>query len=175
VVGVGFVVNRENWREVYDAASRAKDSGVDNFRISAVFQNDGASYFEDFFVEASALCSRSKVDLEDAHFTVFNLFGDRVDDLVGGYPENPFCPFQQLCTYVGSDLNVYRCCMTAYSDFGLLGSLETSRFSDLWRSEAVKSKLLKFDARTCLRCMYNKKNDVIRYALSENPPHVEFL
>lgn len=174
VIGVGFVVTKDNWPEILEAASKAKQDGADNFRISAVFQNEGTHYFHGFYEEARDLCRRAK-ELEDDKFTVFNLFGDRIEDLRHRHPTNPFCPIQHLVTYIGADLNVYRCCVLAYNERGALASLKNQTFYDAWRSQFVNWALTSFNATSCPHCMFNKKNETIRYAINPNPDHVNFL
>jgi hypothetical protein len=174
VLGVGFVVTKDNWPEIYEAALNALEDGAANFRISATFQTEGADYFSLFYGKARDLCLAAK-SLETNDFTIFNLFGDRIDDLKQQSPSNPFCPLQQLVTYIGADLWVYRCCVLAYNEAGRLGSLENKTFQEFWESPEVAYKLAEFNAMDCPLCMHNKKNEVIRYAASNEPQHVNFL
>lgn len=174
IVGVGFVVTNANWKEVVQAAINAKEDGADNFRISAVFQTDGVQYFQDFYAEAKELCRQAK-ELEDGIFTVFNLFGERINDLEQKQPSDSFCGFQQLCTYIGADAGVYRCCVISYNPLGFLGSIKERSFKELWESSETEERLCKFDARRCPRCMFHNKNQTIRYAIRRDPPHVNFL
>jgi len=174
VIGVGFVVTRDNWTEVLQAAENAREDGVDNFRISAVFQNEGVAYFEPFYNRARELCAEAK-KLQNGSFTVFNLFGDRVDDLAQRSPDQSFCGIQHLATLVCADQNVYRCCVLAYNQRGFLGSLKGQTFYDLWLSQNIGDLLRDFDARRCPRCMFNNKNRTIAYAINPNPPHANFL
>lgn len=174
LIGVGFVVTKDNWTEVYEAAERAKEDGADNFRISAVFQNEGARYFDSFGAEAASLC-RETEKLSDDKFHVFNLFRDRVADLYDGPPDYEQCWFSRLCTYIGADQNVYRCCVVSYNHVGLLGSIRERTFRDLWLAPETQRKLRAFNARSCPRCMFNAKNHTIAYAVEPNPPHLNFL
>ena len=80
-IGVGFVVTKENYKEVVVAAAQAREAGADSFRISAVFQPDDEKYFESFHAEAAKLCDVATV-LNTPTFQVVNMFGDRVSDLV---------------------------------------------------------------------------------------------
>lgn len=173
LVGVGFVVTADNWHEVFLAAQIAKDLGVDNFRISAVFQNDGATYFAPFYERARDLCKQAAA-LSTPEFKVFNMFGDRVEDLEQANPDYNFCGYQHLNTYIGGDQNVYRCCNLAYNTRGLIGSLKEQRFKDLWLSQAKQQDFDEFDARNCERCMFNGKNRAIIAALQQ-PRHVNFI
>lgn len=174
VVGVGFVVTRDNYPEIVQAARLAKEYGARNIRYSAMLQNEGRRYYDgiyDFCREQL----RAARTLQDDTFQVYDNFGERVSDLEQEAPDYAFCGHQQLVTYIGGDLNVYRCCVLAYNEQGKLGSLVDQRFRDLWRSAAKEADFAAFDARNCPRCMFNNKNRTILYALDPRPPHVNFL
>lgn len=175
VVGVGFVVTKDNWREIVEGVRLAKNLGANNVRLSAVFQSEDERYFANFHQEAAALCKAAKDEHEDESFTVFNNFGTRLDDLLQKAPDYSLCGFHHLTTYIGGDQNLYRCCVTAYNELGLLCSLKDQRFRDAWFSPAVQEKLNTFDARSCPRCMYNEQNRYIEYAREQNPAHCNFV
>lgn len=172
--GVGFVVTADNWSEVVQATERAKEDGADNIRISAVFQNEGDSYFHSFGIEAGKLC-REAESLQTDSFRVFNMFTDRIGDLREGKPTFPRCGFQHLCTYLGADCNVYRCCVVSYNKIGLIGSVANQSFRSLWTSDETRNTLSDFNPAACPRCMFTNKNNTIEYALEANPAHVNFL
>jgi MoaA/NifB/PqqE/SkfB family radical SAM enzyme len=174
VIGIGFVVTRENFREVVTATEMARQHGVDNIRLSAVFQPDGADYFSEIHPEAVELCRAAK-SLETDTFRVFNNFDHRFEDLELAHPNYQFCGIQHFDTYIGADLNVYRCCTTAYNRRGLIGSIRERRFRELWESDEKRASFADFDARGCEFCMFNQKNRTIAYAISKNPPHVNFV
>ena len=156
-IGVGYVVTKDNWQGVAKAASLAREAGADNFRISAVFQPDDIDYFADFVEEAAHLCSEAQ-RAHPAGFVVNN-FPSRTDDLALGHPDYPRCGYQYFTTYIGADLNVYRCCVTSYTNHGLLGNLgDYDSFAALW-TQTHKNDT--FDARTCPRCQFNDKNRAI--------------
>lgn len=174
VVGVGFVVTKENYTEILDAVRIAEENGVDNVRISAVFSSEGADYYRGIYPEARDLCLRAK-KLSNGSFTVFDLFTDRMADLEQANPDYSYCGVQRLVCYIGADLNVYRCCVLAYNEQGLLGSVKDQTFGEFWNSPETRAKLDDFDAKTCARCMFNAKNRTIAYAMDNNPEHVNFL
>jgi MoaA/NifB/PqqE/SkfB family radical SAM enzyme len=174
-IGMGFVVTDDNWSEVGQFTELAKKAGVDNVRISAVFQPDNEKYFDQFFDKAAELCRETKEKYEDENFIVFNNFGERYADLAQAAPDYSFCGYQELVTYIGGDLNVYRCCVTAYNQQGMVGSLADQRFKDLWNSEQKKKNFSCFDAKSCDRCMFNNKNKTILYAIDSDPQHVNFV
>ncbi len=167
-IGVGFVVTPDNWREVYDAAKLAKYLGADNFRISAQFSQEDEKLFERFHAEAAKLAKEAE-NLTDERFTVYNRFSDRLADLVDGSPKDSLCGYQFFTTYIGADLNVYRCCGYAYNERGLVGSLVNQRFKDFWMSQARFDNQMNFDGRGCERCQFRKQNSALAYALNPEP------
>ena len=174
IIGIGFVVNNQNWKEVIDATKQAKEDGVDNFRISALFQNDGANYFNDFYTEAQTLCKEAEL-LTTENFKVFNLFGDRISDLEIFNPDYSYCGMSKVSTYLGADQKAYSCCVNAYNQKGIIGEFKTQTFKEMWNSAETKLKIANIDARNCSRCMYNTKNKTIIYAIDPNPLHTEFI
>lgn len=172
-IGVGFVVMPENWREVYDAAELAKRLGADNIRISAMFSNEDERLFAEFHEECARLCVAAE-GLTDETFTVYNRFGDRINDLRLHSPADRLCGYQFFTTYIGADLNVYRCCGYAYNERGLVGSIKQQRFRDFWLSQERVENQLSFDARGCARCQFRKQNEAIAYAVAPQV-HEEFV
>ena len=177
VLGVGFVVNVNNYKEIYESAKICKERGVDNFRISALFNPRGLEYFSDFHEHAKFLAQRCKIELEDDDFTVFNLYDDRIKDMFEGKQEYSFCPMKDFVPYVGADLNVYTCCMYAYNDKGLIGSIQNRSFEELWHSEEKKKFYDAHDPRKVCQipCMFQRKNEFINYCMKKNPKHVNFV
>lgn len=172
VIGASFVVTADNWQEVYDAARNAKEDGVDNFRIAAMFQYGGAEYFKPFYEGASQLC-RAAEHLADNRFAVYNLFEDRISDLAMGRPTVDRCGYQHVATYVGADYNVYRCCTTSYTKRGLIGSIRSQSLYDLWHNSY--RTLADFNAKNCLHCMYHRQNDILAAIVAESPMHGNFV
>jgi len=175
VVGVGFVVTPQNWQEIYAAAELARDMGADNIRIGAQFSAQEEKLFAPFHVEAAAMAKRAE-GLTTKSFTVFNRFSEKLDDLRSKRPDYDVCGYQHFTTYIGADLNVYRCCVTAYNDAGLLGSIKDQSFETLWMSQRRVDAMKTFSAKSCERCQFNAQNRVLDYALrSDAPMHSEFV
>lgn len=170
VLGVGFIVTPMNYLGIGSAAARAKEAGAGNIRVGAVFSSDGVGYYGEEFARIADVIAEAKAAYDGDGFEVVDLFGRRIGDLEEGRPEDPFCGYQYLTMYVGGDLNVYRCCNTAYTRAGTVGSLKDGRLRDLWRTFAYAP----FDARTCRQCQFLGQNRAIR-GLTTRPSHVEFV
>mgnify|MGYP000870146182 CR=1 FL=1 len=174
VVGIGFVVTQDNYKEIYDGCVQFKKWGADNVRISAVFQNDGHNYFSEISNEIEDQISRS-LTLSTNTFKVFNNFKSRYDDLELGNPDYSFCPYMNLTTYIGGDQNVYTCCVNAYNERGLVGSIKDQSFKSLWESKTKQEFFGDFDAKSCIRCMFNDKNRFINGLLRKPTVHDDFV
>lgn len=175
VIGVGYVVTPDNWKEVLLGVRLAKENGADNVRISAQFSTQDEKLFESFHKECAIYCREAEA-LTDDHFTVYNRFGEKLADLRQHRPDYQHCGYQFFTTYIGADLNVYRCCVLAYNPRGVVGNLKEQRFRDLWLDEKRAAKMDRFDARGCDRCQFNGINRNLDYILSsEDPLHSEFV
>lgn len=175
LLGVGFVITRDNHNEIYECAELAKASGADNFRISAAFTQDDFEYHKPHFEVATAMARKAVADFASPKFKVFNLFDDRINDLKQQRPDYSFCAYMNLNVYIGGDLKVYRCCNTAYNSLGEYGDISKQRFKDFWPSEAKEKDFKKFDAHSCARCMFNNKNRFINYAISPDAKHINYI
>jgi len=174
VIGIGYVITEDNWQEVIRGVELARDLGVDNIRLSAVFQAQNASYFDGFGEDAARRC-RMAVTLSTDTFRVINNFDLRFGELLQGSPEFKRCPFQTLVPYIGADLNVYRCCVMSYRKRGLVASLANQTLEQLWTSEEYRQDYLNFDARGCERCQFLDRNRTINRFIDMDIPHGAFV
>lgn len=177
VLGIGYVMTRENWFGVYDACRFFRDLGVDNFRISALFTDKGIQYFDGWLEDAKRLSAKCKSDFNSSNFEVFNLFNDRIADLFNGVQDYDYCPMKDLVIYIGADLKVYTCCILAYTAKGYVGSLENQTFEQLWNSDDRKRFYMQHSPRQQCRlpCMFERKNHFINYCVKHNPKHVNYI
>ena len=138
-----------------------------------MFSQHGAAYYDGLQKKIREVEDKTK-ELNGDGFHVFDLFGQRMDDLFQGAPDYEMCGFQHFTTYIGADLNVYRCCNTAYNERGLVGSLEKQTFEEMWASHQKRQAFETFDARGCERCQFNHINRTI-IAATQAPTHVDFI
>ncbi len=173
VIGVGFVVTRENWTEIQDACRIAKDLGVRYIRLAAMFSGEGRDYYleEESWIKEDI---EEIGEIETDDFKIVDLFSRRLDDLDQGNPKHPFCGYQNFTVYIGGDLKIYRCCTTSYTKHGEVGDLANQTFKE-WLTSWEKEELYKgFDARSCHHCQFRSQNEVINYLVNE-PIHVDFV
>jgi MoaA/NifB/PqqE/SkfB family radical SAM enzyme len=174
LLGVGYVVTRENWEHLFSGIEQIRDTGAHYVRLSAMFSTEG----EDYYGHDLPAIRRNIADLsvlETPRFKIVNLFGDRISDLKQHAPDYSFCGYQQFNCYVGGNLKVYRCCTTAYTAHGEVGDLSKQSFRDWFYSADKLAAYGQFDARSCNVCQFNNKNKAINYMLDKQPLHVNFV
>lgn len=167
-LGVGFVVTPENFQGIASAARLAKEAGATNMRAGAVFSSEGTRYYGGTIPAIVDVIREAKAEVDGDGFELIDLFGRRLGDLEGGNPDDSECGYQYLTVYIGGDLNVYRCCNTAYTVAGTVGSLKNQRFKDALLNYEP------FDARTCRQCQFVGQNQAIK-ALTNRPTHANFV
>jgi len=174
VLGIGFVVTPDNYITLVAATILAEDAGADNIRVGAVFSAEGLQYYPGLvipkIVKAIAV---AKETVKGQRFQLIDLFGRRLGDLESGSPDDSTCHYQHFTVYIGGDLNVYRCCNTAYTLAGKVGNLKEQRFLDFMR-EGVQESYYPFDARACRYCQFIGQNKAIA-SLITPPDHVAFV
>jgi MoaA/NifB/PqqE/SkfB family radical SAM enzyme len=173
VVGVGFVVTPENWREIEPGVAAAAATGAAYIRISAMFSKDFTTPFVSIYDEIKVAIAHAQSRFANATFEVIDLFGERLSDLTQHAPDYPICGYQHFNVYVGGDLKVYRCCNTAYTNLGEVGNLAEQTFRAWF--ETSDAAYFSFDARSCSVCQFNNKNRAINYVVEPTPLHVEFV
>jgi MoaA/NifB/PqqE/SkfB family radical SAM enzyme len=174
VLGIGYVVTPENWEEIGEGVRMAAESGAAYIRLSAMFSTDGAWPYRNIYGEIKNFIHEVADLWQRPDFKVHDLFGERLQDLEEGPPDYPVCYYQHYNTYIGGDLNVYRCCVLAYNKRGLLGSVKNQPYGEFLAKPATQNLLNSFDARGCERCQFNSKNRAMNYILGPKPAHAEF-
>lgn len=176
LLGIGWVVTPENYKEIVEGVRVASETGAAYVRMSAMFNPEDDKPYADIWKEIKESIAEAKARYESPGFTVHDLFGERLEDLRQGRPDYRTCSYQSYTSYIGADMRPYRCCVLAYNHRGIIadGNLLSVSFGDFWQSEARKADFMKFDARGCERCQFNKKNAAMAYMLEPAVTHEEF-
>lgn len=176
-LGVGYVVCNDNYNEIYEACKIARESGADNFKISAVFHSKGTSYFNEETLVKGKEIAASCMSLATESFSIYNIFDERIENVVTGTQNYKYCSTKDLMFVLGGDCNVYTCCTLSYTPQGLIGNIKDMTFKELWNSKAKKDMFRAHDPRKSCRCscMYEQRNKFINNVLYNKPKHVNFI
>ena len=174
-LGVSFIVDEDNYKEIYNFSKMIKSIGVDSIKISpCIVYNEGKKnneYHKPFFVEAKKLSEKVKNMLEDKNFEVFDSYHLLEEKFEKTYD---WCPYLQINPVIGADLNVYSCHDKAYNlKSGLLGNIKDNSFKEVWMES--KEKFFKINPSVVCthHCAVNEKNKMILDFL--NVEHQEFV
>ncbi len=166
--GVGFVVTRDNWREIFEAALLVRERGAQNFRIRAHFDDaEGAALIPYELAVARGQAKRAVEELSTPEFEVHNQLDSDVE-AIAGEQDYRRCGYQYFTTWIGADLNLYRCCLYAYTPRGLIASIKDRRFREAWCETAV-GDFAAFDASGCKGCRYGPINRAINSVVDPDP------
>lgn len=170
VVGAGYVVTPDNWQMLVPGLHIIRDTGAAYVRLASMQSTKQFLPFLGVLQRVREELVRAE-SLGTGTFQVVNLF----EAALGRTPAEKMCGMQYFVVYIGANLKLYRCCYTAYTQQGDIGSLRNQTFASWLYSAARKTALDKFDARSCTICPLEDKNETIRYMVDPAPPHVNFV
>lgn len=176
-LGMGFVVMPHNWMEIEAGVLAAKKAKCQNTRLSAMFGPDDEKPYTGIYDSIKVAIAHAKRHETDS-FKVYDLFGDRIDDLRLGSPDYNICSKMHYCSYIGADMQAYVCCVYSYNERGKIagdmGNLLHRRFDDFWASEERKKFMQEFNPRLCERCQFNPANRRMDEFVGKDMLHKEF-
>jgi sulfatase maturation enzyme AslB (radical SAM superfamily) len=177
VLGVNYVIDNENYNHVFEFSKLMKDVGVNHLKIMGVLvSNDGVGcndYHDKIREEVQEQIVQAQ-GLEDEKFKIidhYHEFPERFDK------QYVTCPSLQFLTIIGADSKIYSCHDKAYTELGLLGSIENRRFKDFWYSEENKKRMQEINPSIDCQhhCAEHKRNLLLHEYLSVDSGHVEFV
>jgi len=172
IVGVSFIVCRENYKEIYDSMKLAKKLGCNNVRYSLAYTPIKEKMFEGIWDEiVNQIGLVKKEETED--FKVFS-FSNRINE-ISQKVKCGSCYFHEFVVALGANGIIYPCCLLNYNPKFNLGDLTKHSFRDIWFGEKRK-KFTKMVRNGCpYSCWMTDKNKFITSLVQEDPPHVNFI
>lgn len=175
--GVCIIVDRMNVDHIYELVSKAKDCGSHSVKIApCIVSNDGAEnncYHRPIFQRARDQIERVIADFADVSFEVFDSYHLQLQTFEKKYD---WCPMIQILPVIGADLNVYTCHDKAYNlDQGLIGSIQTRRFQQLWFSDKNNFFRIRPSIHCNHHCVANTHNEMILEYLYIDKEHMAFV
>lgn len=181
VLGMNFIVTRENSAQVFDFLRQAKDMGVDHVKVSeavvSTIPDTNRRYVDSFYESVKEQLRRAGDSLADERFGIVDkvLLPDAgTESFERTYT---WCPMARCLTVIAADQNVYTCQDKAYTASGLLGSIRGRRFVDLWQGEALRKRLREIDpCRECRHhCVAHGKNLALVDYFDADQGHLDFV
>lgn len=158
---VNFIITKENYNKIYEAAELLKNLGVEIVRFSPVWTKDFFEYHYPISEQVFESLKLIRKDLDCDTYKIFDSYSIKKDQCVREYEK---CYFMQIVPVIAADCNVYNCHNKSYTEDGLIGSLKDQSFSSLWFSEKTKKHFETFNPKNCCNCQCanDSKNIIIR-------------
>lgn len=176
-IGVSIIIDKKNSGHFYDLIRKLRDIGVNSVKISpCITSNDGSQnneYHRPIFDNVKKLAQKAIDDFSDRNFEIFDSYHALDDKFDKDYD---WCPYLQILSVIGADLNIYPCQDKAYNlEEGLIGSIKNQRFKDFWFSD--KSQYFKINpSKVCNHhCVANEKNKMILEYVYTDKDHNSFV
>ncbi|MBK8759919.1 MAG: radical SAM protein [Sulfuritalea sp.] len=177
VLGVSFIVGRDNHQRIAEVCALLKECGVNHVKLAGAVVNNDAAGNNDYHRPIKEEVARQIAlaqPLADENFAILNHYHDLEDRFEKHYHT---CPFLQFLTVIGADQNVYTCQDKAYTKSGRMGSIAQRTFREFWFSEENQRFLTAFDpSEQCgHHCVTHSKNLAIHEYLSLDQEHSYFV
>ncbi|MBQ6773908.1 MAG: radical SAM protein [Synergistaceae bacterium] len=176
VLGINFVVGKDNFSHVYHAAKLLSELGVDNVKFAALVDN-APEYHADIKDEVIAQIHRAKHDFESGKFHIFNNYENDWQDK--NFTLLPFstCYTCRMVSVIAADSKLYLCHTRAYDSGAELADLSEQSFKQAWFSEEVIRKLRAVNPHEDCKnfCAYESRNRLIQEYFDVDLSHVNFI
>ena len=177
ILGISFIVTAENYAHIYDFCKQMKKIGINHVKITGcIVSNSGAenNEYHKKMVKRVTLEIKKSLKLATEDFTIMNHYHRMEENFNKSYSQ---CHFLRFLTVIGADCKVYTCQDKAYTENGILGSIEKTRFKDFWNSSLLKEKILTFNPlKQCNHhCITNEKNLALDSYLKLQQGHIDFV
>ena len=173
LVGLSFILYKDNYNELGDFIDLSKKLKIDNVRISLDYSRGSLSQHKKYLDKSIRLVNEAKRKYNSEKFTIFNKISPRSHDIKTKKNYSK-CRFMDFSLNLGADLCVYTCCFGKYSPAFKLGDLKETDFKNFLKKDAKKFKE-KFTIDLCPPCWYSGTNRVLEYITQEEPIHSKFI
>lgn len=176
-LGINFVINHENYDQVYAVSELVKKLGVNHIKFTARITKDLYEYHQKFKDISIKQIHDAQDKLEDNKFKVINKYEDDFEYAMVFNRCYNKCYIKEFVTVIAADCKVYFCHDKAYVETGVVGDLMKQSFKELWYSDDVVNRYKLFDAsKECKHhCVYDERNQLLNSFFSLNENHINFI
>ena len=175
ILGISIIVDKDNAGHLYEMITNLEKAGVDSVKISpCIISNNGNEnneYHNSIFSTVKEQINEAKINYQNLE--IFDDYHNQLETFEKNYR---WCPYLQILTVIGADLNIYPCQDKAYNlEEGLIGTIKDKRFKDFWFND--KLKFFKINpSKVCNHhCVADGKNRLLLEYLDADKDHLEFV
>jgi len=175
-LGVNLNVDQENDSHVRELVIKLRKAGVQSVKIApCIVSNDASesqSYHQPIFALVRSQIEKLKQDVNDS-FGLHDFYHNLDSKFDKTYD---WCPYLQILTVIGADVNVYSCQDKAYNlREGLLGSLSNQSFRQFWENDRDKFYRIHPPKDCRNHCVSNQKNEMLWEYTHSDQNHLAFV
>ncbi len=154
-----------------------KDIGVNHVKVMGVIVSNDGRESNQYHGEIKEVV-REQLErvrcLESDDFKIIDHYHEFTERFDKDYTA---CPSMQFLTIIGADSKVYSCHDKAYTEKGLLGSIENRSFKEFWFSDENQKMMRSINPSVDCNhhCAEHRRNLLLQEYLSVDPRHVEFV
>jgi len=181
VLGINFIVTRENHGGIYQFLVTAREMGIDNVKLSgavvSTLPEKNAAYHAEIYQVAKDQIDRAIAELTDDHFTITDKLYRPEEENTIYRKDFHWCPMINFMAVVAADQQVYFCHDKAYTKSGVIGSLRDTDFRTLWFSPETAERIRTLDPSCDCdhHCADILKNRMLLDYFESDPDHLEFV
>lgn len=178
VLGINYVVSKDNYKNVYDMCKIANTIGVNNIKFAPLMvKGEIPKYHVDIKDEVESQIREAKKNLEDDKFRIIDKYSKDDSFNVDFCKKYSKCHIIQMFTVIGADCKVYYCHQRAYTPAGMIGDLSKQTFKELWYSKETTEKLENMQPqKECnFRCVFEERNQLLDSLINMDRKHINFI
>ncbi len=181
LLGVNFIVTKDNYKDIYRYLRLMKNIGVSNVKIcECVVSVDPAvnrRYLNSFLMPAKKEIHKAVENLLNGNFMIIDKLPSKNNPSESFNKYYDKCLFSNFLTVIGADMNVYSCQDKAYTRKGLLFSIKKASFREMWFSARNKKRLERINPSSdCLHhCTQHAKNLLLNEYCMIDSGHLGFV
>ena len=173
-VGISYIINQDNYKEIREAAKLYKELGVDHLRFSWMYDMEGNAGLTD---EEKEWCKKTIRDCQEKYQTdnylIFTEY-DRID--LYSKPNDDFkkCYYQHFVLAIGADGGVYPCCIQKYYPEYQYANIKEKTLKQIVTDINTKTFMDNLNPAGCNPCWLRNRNKSMAAAI-EKPKHHNFI
>lgn len=178
VLGVNYVVTKDNYQEIYNTCKLLSGIGIDNIKFSPLMVKGAIpEYHREIRYIVMEQLEKARKELQTERFSIIDKYSED-ESLTSNY-QKPYrcCYIKEIFTVIGADCKVYYCHQRAYTEDGIVGDLTGRSFKELWFSEETSRKFEDMDASVqCnFRCAFDERNQLLDTLINMDKRHINFI
>jgi wyosine [tRNA(Phe)-imidazoG37] synthetase (radical SAM superfamily) len=173
-IGISFLLQQENLHEIESAVKLYKKTGVDNLRITLMYDKTAKAGLTD--VEMTNVMNTLNILKQVEETSTFKLLFDSSRLSNFSKPNTDFnkCYLQHFVWAIGGDCKVYPCCIMKYHPDYAFADIREQTLLSIVRDTNFQAKQQGLDVTKCFPCWLRTRNQAIAQSL-EKPKHHNFL